>query len=233
MTFALWFQEPPDTTPSAGEYSSGQGPLRPTRARDTLEPEASSPQALAVLERNAAEVVLARRVQGGDVDAFEQLFRQLLDSLLDFAITLGVSREAAQDIVSDIFFAVWKTRVQWAPAHVRAYFFGATRNRVHSEHARLRRTIPLSVALADGAHTSAFVDPSVFVDASAEAKDLLARLDHVLLTLPPLRRAVITLRLREQMSYAEIASVLGLGENAAQAHVSRAMRAIRDAFADL
>jgi RNA polymerase sigma factor (sigma-70 family) len=216
--FALWFGESPNSSLSGDDFRR--------RAVSRRQEAGEVPQHV------EGDAGLIARIRAGDIDAFEALFRRLLDPLVDFSVMLGASREAGQDIVGDIFFAVWKNRAVWTPAHVKAYFFGAVRKRVYSEQQRGRRLLPLATALDDASQATAFIDHSSDAESSAAEGEMLARLDTVLATLPPLRRTVITLRLRDQLSYTEIAAALGLGENAAQAHGSRAMKAIRQALSD-
>lgn len=165
-----------------------------------------------------------------DRAAFEQIFRATLDPLIDFAVTLGLSRAEAQDVVSDVFLNIWRNRAQWRPVHIRAYLFGAVRRRACNERTIAKRDVDILSAMEDASYSAVFIDSSLSPAETTENKDLFSRIDTVMATLPPMRRAVVTLRLREQLSYAEIAQVFGISENSAQAHVSRAIKAIKDAI---
>lgn len=228
MGFPAWFGQFRDAAPAGRDEAPGWSGVRPTRHSMARITEFSAMGDAGSANETVDEIVAELRAN--DTAAFERLFRRMLDPLVDFAIALGVTRDVGQDVVADVFFSVWKNRHEWAPAHVTAYFFGAVRKRVQTVHHLAHRTVDLATALDNEAHVAAFIDPAASADAEIAESDLLGQLDRVLDTLPPLRKAVITLRLREQLSYAEIAAILGVSENAAQAHVSRAMKAIRSAI---
>src|SRR5687768_1995992 len=79
------------------------------------------------------EQELVSRIRSGDVAAFEQLYRQHAPGLLAFAHTQLRSREVAEEIVQELFLAVWKHRHTWMLTRsLKAYLFGALRNRITS-----------------------------------------------------------------------------------------------------
>jgi RNA polymerase sigma-70 factor (ECF subfamily) len=231
MGFPAWFGQFRDVAPAGRDEAPGWSGVRPARNTPSRITDFSSIETTG--SASGVDDDILAELRANDTAAFERLFRRMLDPLVDFAIALGVTREVGQDVVADVFFSVWKNRHDWAPTNVAAYFFGAVRKRVQSAHHLAHRTVDLATALDNEAHVAAFIDPAASADAEIAESDLLGQLDRVLDTLPPLRRAVITLRLREQLSYAEIATILGVSENAAQAHVSRAMKAIRSAIPGL
>jgi RNA polymerase sigma-70 factor (ECF subfamily) len=73
---------------------------------------------------------LGHRIRGGDVAAFEQLFRALHAPLCEVADSYVRSQAVAEEIVQDLFFVLWmkRDRVPFGDS-LRAYVFAAVRNR--------------------------------------------------------------------------------------------------------
>ena len=67
-------------------------------------------------------------------------------------------------------------------------------------------------------------------DAAVERDELRARLDAALAALPERCRLVMHLRWREQMPYAEIASVMGISVKGVENQLARGLAAIRHRF---
>jgi len=163
-------------------------------------------------------------VRAGDETAFRQLFDRYVDRLIAFAVVLIHDRAAAQDIVADVFFALWRGRTTWTPERVSTYLFGAVRNRCynHRNSVAARRETTL-----DDTPVPTLQSTAATADAAIDAAALTVRIEAVLTTLPPQRRAAALLRWREEMAFSEIAQALGISENAARLHVSRALKAVR------
>lgn len=176
------------------------------------------------------DATLAERVREGDHDAFRLLFDRYADRLMDFAIGFVHSRDAAQDVVADVFFALWRGHAEWLPDRVSTYLFAAVRHRCHTYRTRahVRHEIDLSDLGDDDA--SAVVDATPLVIDRLDEGALYARVEKVLDTLPPQRKAAAMLRWREGMGFDEIAHALQISENAARLQVSRALKVVRAAL---
>lgn len=84
---------------------------------------------------------LVRRAQGGDVDAWEALYRLAYPALLGYARRRLSRREEADDAVSETFARAY-TRMagfQWEGAGFNAWLFGILRNVILEIHRRDRR----------------------------------------------------------------------------------------------
>src|SRR5256885_9713379 len=84
--------------------------------------------------RDARELEWFARVRTGDAQAFEALFRAYVEPLCSFAYSYVESESQAQEIVQDLFTRLWERRETLErPRSVRAYLYGATRNRALNE----------------------------------------------------------------------------------------------------
>src|SRR3954463_10626555 len=80
---------------------------------------------------------LARRIRGGDVQAFEALYKLFWTAMYSFAFRYVQSGEEAEDVVQEVFFRIWRNRSEWnVIGSVQNYLFVSVRN---DAIARLRR----------------------------------------------------------------------------------------------
>lgn len=179
----------------------------------------------------ADERAIVARVRSGEDAAFEEVFRTHYEGLFLFAYSYLRSREAARDVVHDVFLALWTRRVSWdVRGSVRGYLYGATRNRALNalKHERVvrrwegRAAEELSRADAGGAEA----DETDEAQANARA----AALAHAVSRLPESHRRVLALRTEHGLTYSEIAGILGLSVRTVETQIARAMQALRDAF---
>lgn len=177
-------------------------------------------------ERGALDECVPR-IREGDSSAFEQLFRALHEPLLAFATRYTRDPERAEELIQDVFFAVWQTRTQWEPrGSVRAYLFGAVRNR--ALNLRRRDALEQDWANEEAHEDSRTVHPAPTpVDTELERQELLTQAHAALDALPERCRLAMHLRWREGLSYAEIAEVLGISNKGVENQLARGLRAVR------
>lgn len=169
----------------------------------------------------------APRIRAGDSAAFEQLFRALHAPLVRFATRYSGDAARAEEIVQDVFFAIWQARADWTPrGSVRAYLFGAVRNR--ALNLRRRDELEDDWAAAEAHDETRTVHAaSQSADVELEQAELVTRAHAALDALPARCRLVMHLRWRDGLSYAEIAEVLGIGVKGVENQLSRGLRAVR------
>jgi RNA polymerase sigma-70 factor (ECF subfamily) len=159
-----------------------------------------------------------------DVVLFETIFRTYYDALVALAIWYVGSTESAEEIVDDVFLALWEQRERWVVRDsVRAYLFGATRNRALNA-VRDRRT---RGRLLRQARSEVVARPLPEADAVIRTRDLDSAIDRALAELPPRALTVLTLHRQAGLSFAEIADLLGISSRTVETHLARAVRALR------
>ena len=163
-----------------------------------------------------------------DDRAFEQLFRAHYAPLRDFAARYVVDPALAEEIVQDLFADLWTRRhLRQVRESVRAYLFAAVRNR--ALNLRKRQAMESDWEQEEARAMSDVNPPSEAHDA-LERADLRARLDTAIAALPERCRLVMHLRWREQLSYAEIASIMGISVKGVENQLARGLAAIRQRF---
>lgn len=159
--------------------------------------------------------------------AFAALFRLLYDRLLRFCIQYVDSREAAEEIVSDVFVKLWNRRRELETvANLEVYLFVAVKN--HSlnylEQFSTFRIAPLDDGLAQ---LSAPTDP----EKEMEWKEMNHRLDQEVNRLPDQCRKVFRLIRDEGFRYKDVAVILNISPRTVETQLFRAIRRLNEAIA--
>jgi len=158
--------------------------------------------------------------------ALNTLFQTHASELVRYATSLVRTRALAEEVVQDAFFTLWTHRESLqARGNLRAYLFGIVRHRsvdlVRRDRVEERVTERFDLPSAVPAHED------------AESADLDRRVRASMQALSPRVREVITLRLRDELTYAEIAEILGVSVKTIEAQMSSALRRLRTDLADL
>lgn len=169
----------------------------------------------------------AARVRAGDAGALEALFRAHYAALCEFAARYVRQDALAEELVQDLFADLWARRADWQlRGSVRAYLFGAVRNR--ALNLRKRQALERDWE-QDESHDEVRALHAVpqSADDAVERADLQARLQAAIEALPERCRLVMHLRWREQMRHAEIASVMGISVKGVEVQLARGLRTLR------
>lgn len=180
---------------------------------------------------------LVARVRAGDEAACEALYLAYHGPLWRFAYGYVRSAAVAEELVQEVFLALWRNREDWDVAgSVRAWLYAAVRNQAlnHLRHERMVARVaarhgaaePGAAAHAadEDARSPAMADPPPDPQALAEAHDLEAAVARAIAALPERRRVVMTLRWRHDLAPQEIAGVLGTTPEVVRVLLSRARR---------
>jgi RNA polymerase sigma-70 factor (ECF subfamily) len=179
-------------------------------------------------ESTGRDKMLVARVRQGDPAALDQLYCLYRDDLGWYVRSIVRSREAAEEIIQDLFLRLWQHRDRWEfEGEPRAYLFRAARNRsvsflrsqrvelrLHREVARDREIEPRAPAAPAG-------------DQRAEAADLMRVVSDVVSRLPPRCQEVFRLSRQHHLKYAEIARVMGISTKTVEVQLRRALLALR------
>ncbi len=173
---------------------------------------------------DVAERAWVDRIRGGDVDAFEALYRAYWERLYAFAFRYVQSQDDAEDVAQEVFFRIWRCRAHWFPAAaVRNYLYLAVRN------AALDRLERAAVARRWRGGVRQ-VATATELQSHLEAAELAAAVERALADLPAKRAHVCRLRLIDGLSYAQIADRLGISEKTVETQLARGLKFVRDSL---
>jgi RNA polymerase sigma-70 factor, ECF subfamily len=169
---------------------------------------------------------LARALVTGADQAFSTLYDQFGQRLYRAAIGMLGCRQDAEDVVQEVFVAVFKSRQRLTDVqNITAYLF-ATLHHAAGRRARQRAQSPgLSEAAVNQATALSGTDP--------RPSPYHERLDRALLALPTEQREVIALKIDGELTFAQIAKVLGVNVNTAASRYRYALEKLRTSMKGL
>jgi len=157
-----------------------------------------------------SDEALMQEFQAGSSEAFDELFVRYREPLYGFFRRRVPRRERAEDLTQETFLAVIRASVRYEPrSQMRTYLYGIAMKLVSAERRKLNREIaPTEAAVED------VPDQALWV------RQALERLD-------PTEKEILMLREYEQLSYWEIAEVLGLQVNTVRSRLFRSRMALK------
>ena len=175
--------------------------------------------------RRATEKDLVRRALGGDVAAFEQLYRE--NERRVFALCLRMSSDAslAEELTQDVFVRAWRKLDSFrGDSAFSSWLYPIAVNTALSERrARVRRTS--RVFTTD--------DLTAFEKAPEERRagpEARFDLEAAMKGLPPGARSVFVLHDVEGLKHQEIAEKMGIAVGTSKAQLHRARALLREAL---
>lgn len=180
------------------------------------------------------DLSLIGRIQLNDVAAYESLFRAYYASLCAFATGFTESWDVGEDLVQGVFTTLWERRDRLqVTGSVRGYLYAAVRHEALNwrKHRRIVERTQDDFAAID--RSPAHPVSPLPQDAVLEHGEQAAQIRAAIAQLPERAREVLTLRWEHDMTYDEIAVILGVLPASAKMQHSRALAALRKRLAEL
>lgn len=164
-----------------------------------------------------ADLEIVRRVQAGDVAAFDQLIRKYRERLFGVVYNLTSNREDTADLVQDAFIKAFQSinRFQGQSAFFTwLYKIAVNTTLSHLRKNRLRTFFSLEKIQEDDPSTKVLADLTDRAGADRETylRELQEKLNEAMQKLSINHRTVITLFEIDGLSHAEIAAVMECSE---------------------
>ncbi len=164
-------------------------------------------------------------IGAGDEQAFRQLFQYYSPRLKQFACSIIKTKEAAAEIVNDVFIKLWKQREK-APliSNIHVYLYVAVKNgalNYLSSKVHRQITEPFD-----------FVDIELSRDQTPDEKmisaELMAKIAAAVEALPPRCKMIFKLVREDGLRYKEVADILNLTVNTVDAQMVIAVKRISE-----
>ncbi|GHE28683.1 RNA polymerase sigma factor [Sphingobacterium griseoflavum] len=172
---------------------------------------------------NLADSELVILINRGDQRAFDELFLRHKEALYIHAYRMVADHELCNDIIQEVFLAVWERRKQWQiQTTPLAYLYRAVRNKIldHISHEQVvTRYMAEMVDFDENGQN--------FTDDYILEKELLALIEEIKNDLPKRTREIFDLNKTEELSYRDIAQKLDISEHTAKKQVHNALRYLR------
>lgn len=166
---------------------------------------------------------MVARAQGGDVTAFEQLYRTNAGRVYGLCLRLSGNPITAQELAQDVFVRAWQRLSSFrGESAFFSWLYTMTVNLAFSEgRSRKRRLARITTTddLTQFERPQAMPAPHAAVD-----------LEKAIATLPPGARAVFVLHDVHGFKHEEIGGMLGVATGTCKAQLHRARRLLREAL---
>ena len=172
-----------------------------------------------------ADSQLMGRVRDGDVALLGELFERHHQRLFHFFLRLARSRQAAEDLVQEVFVRMLKYRHTFrSESEFVPWMFTLARNAATDLYRARPKELPQD---PDAPEPQAELPHPI---AGLERAEQEGRLRRALARLDPAKREILLLARFSELKYERIAEQYGISEGAVKVRVHRAMKELKAAF---
>ncbi len=190
------------------------------------------------MDREIPSEDLMARIAKGDDDAFEILANRHQTSILNLIYRFIGDRTQAKDLAQEVFLRVWQAAETYRPeSRFTTWVYRITANLCFNELKSARRKKWFSFNRSD--EDSENTLEQALADSSPSAEDLLLakersrQIASALQGLPENQRMALILKRYDDLSYQEIAKVIGCSVSAVESLLVRAKRTLQEKLKNL
>jgi RNA polymerase sigma factor (sigma-70 family) len=170
---------------------------------------------------------LWKRFKGGDNKAFYELYDEHIDSLYSFGMQFSRDTDFVKDCIHDLFLDLHKYKDQLSDTNsIRFYLFRSLRRIIHKQQSKQSF---LKLAIDKGSDQAnqapAFEDILINSEIQKETFDLLV---FAVSQLTEQQQRALFLKFEQNLTYPEIASLLGISVESARTNIYRALKTLRE-----
>ncbi|MFW0718805.1 RNA polymerase sigma-70 factor [Pedobacter sp. N23S346] len=159
-----------------------------------------------------------------DMTAFEQLYRYLYSRLIKFSIYYVSDKQAAEDLVTEVFVKCWENRTAGTSIlNPESYLFIAVKNQ-SLKHLKKNSSVTFIDLVDVDDDVSATTQTPQYI---LETKELHRQLNLAIETLAPQAREVFRLIKEGGLKYKEVAELLNISPRTVQTQLFRAIAKLR------
>jgi RNA polymerase sigma-70 factor, ECF subfamily len=179
------------------------------------------------------DVALMLRVQRGDDAAFTELVEKYKQPVMNLAWRILRDPTEAEDLAQNVFVQAYKSAPRYrATAKFSTWLFTITRNLCLNEIRRRSRhpadSLDAGSTEAEDQPARQVEDPKAGLPADALLRqELEQKVGQALVELPEIQRTAILLCQRDELSYEEIAEVLGCSLSATKSLIHRGRETLK------
>jgi RNA polymerase sigma-70 factor (family 1) len=175
------------------------------------------------------ESKILKELKKGDHTAFEKIFGLYSKQLFQFSLSYLKSKEAAEDIIQEVFIKIWKNRRELkTDTSFQSYLFTITLNSVRKYFNQLSRLNELKHNIL---FDSSGLKPDF--DDRSDYQFMLDKLEELIRQMPEKRREVFIKKKIEEKSLKEISEELNISTKTVEYHITEAMRFLSSEFEKL
>lgn len=164
-------------------------------------------------------------IKDGNADAFRVFFEKYFDRLILFITARGASEAVAEDIIQNAFLYIWENRGRIdTDKSLKSYLYKIAYTKLLN-HVAFQKRFTEETELEGN-----FAGPEPEDD--LKVKELNERLESVISSMPPKRKAVFELCFMQEFSYKEAAELLEVSVNTIENHMVKAFKEVRKGLKD-
>ncbi|MVT39205.1 RNA polymerase sigma-70 factor [Chitinophaga oryziterrae] len=163
----------------------------------------------------------------GDRDAYECIYNDYWSRLYAFVYNRLKTKEAAEEIIQEVFFSLWTRRAELSLTHsLSAYLFTAVKYQVFNyiKADKVRKTYASQISqfkMTDNSNQE-----------HIELSDLANAVEKEVARLPEKCQQVFRMSRNEHRSIHDIAETLNISHKTVENHLTKALRQLRLAFSE-
>ena len=172
------------------------------------------------------DLLTFKKIKDGNIEAFEMLFRSYYEPLCRYAYRFVENSDAAEEIVQDLFYVLWKERQNLQIfTSVNGYLYRSVRNKSlqYVEKEKVREDY--RNRCAENPVTETFTPQD-----ELEYKELEEQMRETLQLLPERRQKIFRMNRMEGKKYGEIARELHISVKTVEAEISKTLRELRNKY---
>lgn len=168
------------------------------------------------------EWIMVQAAQGKP-QLLEVLVRRHASPLLTFICRMIGDRHRSEELFQEVFLSVWLNRARYQfPRPFKPWLYAIALNKCRASY-RGRAQAAETLADGDGAVASSEASPLE----TAMADETAQLVSEAVRELPAQQRAVVVLRVWDNLAYADIAEIVGCGEATVRSHMYHGLAALR------
>ena len=169
-----------------------------------------------------------RKIRTDDAAEFGRLFGVYCQPLIGFARRYVRDIPVAENVVQDVFLAVWSNRAQLNPSlKIKTYLYTAVKNQAlkHLRHVDVERR---GIEQLESAEASVRTPEDEWRE-----KEVGTSIHRAIGELPERCRLIFSMNRFDRLTYAEIANIQDISIKTVETQMGRALRFLRSRLADL
>ena len=174
------------------------------------------------------ETLLAQALLAGEADAFERFVEHFRSKIFHYSWLMCGSQDDAEEVAQETLLKVFENFEQLRePERVRAWVFRIARNVCLMQRRRSVFAPAHELSVEELPPGTEVADAGPPPESLYLSNELRAVIDRVIAELPPLYRAVVLLRDREELSTEETAQILDVSVDVVKTRLHRGRTAMR------
>jgi len=171
-------------------------------------------------------LLIFKKIKEGDIRTFENLFRSYYEPLCRYARQFVENKDAAEEIVQDLFYVLWKERENLQIfTSINGYLYRSVKNKALQYIEKVKIREDYQNMYAENAGIETFTPQE-----ELEYKELEQQIEGALNHLPERRQQIFHMNRMEGKKYNEIALELHISVKTVEAEVSKTLKVLRNKY---